>query len=300
MRGRALQFAVVREDPLVEVRAFASSPRRALLVASGGCTAFSLAGRWPDAELVLVDPNPAQHAQVRARAEAWMRGDLASLNVGNADPEGLSEVGNFEGLFRSWRTFVHDWVASPDVVRAAFGGDASARAEIVGSRWWPVAFELFFSDPMLVTMFGPAAVQHAPPGSYPAYFRAVFERLLDASPSPFAAHLLLGHYLPEAPPDFLRRAPVTLRAEHLVGTLQDVPDFGRFDLVHLSNVLDWTPRDEGAALLARVAAELRPGAAVTVRQLNNRTSVALPGFEIEEVEAEGSFFYSRTLIGRKR
>jgi len=300
MSDPALQFAVVREDPAVEVDALAGSTRPSvLLVASGGCTAFSIAGRWPDAELTLVDPNPAQHAHVGAKAEAWANGELRRLNVGDDHPEGLSEAGNFERLFRSWRAFVHAWVAPAARVEAAFLGDPAAQAELLGSKWWPVGFELFFSDPMLVTLFGPAAVQHAPRGSYPAYFRAAFERLLRAAPSPFAAHVLLGRYLAEAPPDYLRRPPVPVRARRLVGTLEQVEDFGAYDLVHLSNVLDWTPRAEGAALLDRVGRELRGGATLTVRQLNNEAPVVAPGVRFTEVDGERSCFYRRTLVGRK-
>ena len=51
-----VQFAVVREDPRIE-RALVEEhrPRRALLVASGGCTAMALRAWFPDLEVVLVD-----------------------------------------------------------------------------------------------------------------------------------------------------------------------------------------------------------------------------------------------------
>lgn len=282
--AQPLQFAVVREDPTVEASTLSGASPRVLLVASGGCTALSLQARFPAATFTLVDPNPAQHAHVRAKAEAWQRGDHAALNVGTDNPDGLSERGNFEALFRQVRSFL-----------AEFVGDAG-----VTSRWWPVAFELFFSDTLLRTMFGPGAVQHAEPGSYVPYFRAVYERMLGAPPSPFSAHVLRGRYDPAHLPDYLTRSPVQTRFEHLVAPLAEVPDFAPFDLVHLSNVLDWTDRAEGTALCQRVARELRPGAAVTVRQLNNTVPIEddFPGVRFHPVE-EGSFFYTRTLVGRK-
>lgn len=286
--GQRLQFAVVREDPAVELAALAGSQApRVLLVASGGCTALALQARFPDATFTLVDPNPAQHAHVAAKADAWARGDLAALNVGTDDPAGLNERGNFEALFRQVRRFLAEFVAD------------APHPGMVASPWWPVAFELFFSDAMLRAMFGPAAVQHAAPGSYVRYFRAVYERMLAAPPSPFSAHVLRGRYDEDALPDYLRHAPVPTRFVPLLGTLQHVPDFGEYDLVHLSNVLDWTEPEAADALTTRVARELRPGAAVTVRQLNNARPIPLPGVDVREVPDEGSFFYTRTLIGRK-
>lgn len=299
MRDTQLQFAVVREDPAVEAAMLEGQPSpEVLLVASGGCTALALQARWPDARFTLVDPNPAQHAHVREKAEAWARGDLAAFE----GDEGLSERGNFEALFRQVRAFLHEFVAAPEDVRAAVDGDAAVRARIVGARWWPVAFALFFSDAMLRAMFGPAAVQHAPPGSYVDHFRAVYERALaTVGPNPFVRHLLCGRYGRDALPAFLRLAPVPTRFTHVVGTLDDVADFGRFDLVHLSNVLDWTDRDAGRRLARRVARELRPGAAITVRQLNNAVPVEddFAGVRFREVDGERSLFYTRTLQGRK-
>ncbi|MHC4377285.1 MAG: DUF3419 family protein, partial [Planctomycetota bacterium] len=76
MQANPLQFAVVREDPRVEFAVLERHPaRRALLVASGGCTALALAARLPELELTLVDPNPAQLQWVERKVEG-----LASLH----------------------------------------------------------------------------------------------------------------------------------------------------------------------------------------------------------------------------
>ena len=58
------------------------------------------------------------------------------------------------------------------LMKLAAGG---AWNEVFRHRYWPVAFELFFSDQLLNAMFGAAATQHAPPGSYSAYFRGAIE-----------------------------------------------------------------------------------------------------------------------------
>lgn len=308
-RDPALQFAVVREDPRVELDALAACPARAprvLLIGSAGCTALALHQERPDAAITLLDPNPAQHAHVEAKVRALVdRAPLATFNVGDDDPAGLSERGNFEALFRQLRGFLHEFVAPRGAVDAAAQGDRAAMAKLLASAYWPVAFELFFSDALLVAMFGPAAIQHAVPGSYPTYFRRVYTSMLGAPGArrnPFVQHLLRGCYDDDARPVYLQRpssrAP---RFEHRVGTLDDVDDFGVFDLVHLSNVFDWSDAETVRRLSGRVGRELRPGARVTLRQLNNEAPVesAFPGLTFERRDAEASHFYNRVLTGVK-
>jgi S-adenosylmethionine-diacylglycerol 3-amino-3-carboxypropyl transferase len=290
MRTNPLQFAIVREDPEVEcalVERF--RPRRVVLVASGGCTGLTLAARFPGLDLTLVDPNPAQIAHVEAK--------VAALRAGETDrflsPDGLSAGGNFEALFGVLRHALRTFVGEPDAILA----DAP-----VDHPYWPVAFDLAFSDSLLHAMFGPDATQHAPPGSYPAYFRARLERgLSDPSrhENRFLHHILFGHYLPHAPPPFLglRDPRMTLVA----GRLEDV-DPG--DMVHLSNVFDWMAPDA----VARLAAHARTARVVTWRQLNNTRDLAplFPDhtfdapFEDALLAGEKSLFYARLRVGVRR
>ena len=262
----------------------------------------------PDARLTLLDPNPAQHTLIEAKVRARVdRAPPATFNVGDDDRSGLSECGNFEGLFRQLRGFLHEFVAPRDVVQAAASGAAEAQLQLTTSPYWPVAFELFFSNAMLTTMFGPAAVQHATPGSYPRYFQRAFEALLrsdDAASNPFVQHLFCGCFYDNALPLYLRTPLVGVpRFEHLIATLDAVVDFGVYDLVHLSNVLDWTDPPEVQRLAGRIAAELRPGASITLRQLNNDMPLEphFPGFTLVPPPGnyEASGFYKRVLIGVK-
>jgi S-adenosylmethionine-diacylglycerol 3-amino-3-carboxypropyl transferase len=282
VRDNPLQFAVVREDPLLDAEVLQRHGcRRALLIASGGCTALALAGLVPDLELTLLDPNPAQLAHVGRKLEVLLGSDegerLRRFNVEDDDPEGLSECGNFEALFRGLRAFLHDFVWPRDAWRRAFLEPAAARAlpeQVFAHPHWPVAFELFFSDALLHSLFGPAATQHAPPGSYPAYFRRLFERGLtraDAGSNPFLHHVFLGHYLgaAEALPQFLRRPPRAPRLSFHQGALDADVDLGGFGFVGLSNVMDWMAPEEADRLLGQVRDQLQPGSVVMWRQLNN-------------------------------
>jgi len=174
-----------------------------------------------------------------------------------------------------------------------------------------VAFQLAFADPFLHAMFGPAATQHAAPGSYPGYFQATFERGLrreDAHRNPYLQHVLLGAYRPEDRPEYLRAEsplPVTL----VQGSLPDVPDLGRFDVISLSNIFDWsddTLVSEWATLLSR---EARPGCAVLLRQLNNQRDLRRffsPAFVFDDAlgrqlqARDRSLFYERIEVGFRR
>jgi len=270
-----LQFAVVREDPRVEALLIEERRcRRVMVVGSGGCTALALRGWYPELEVVVVEPNPAQRAHLDRKLAALAALRPEAFNVGCAAPDGLSECGNFERLFRVFRAVLDEFVL-PAAARAERLAAAASWDDVGAHPYWPVAFALAFADPMLRTMFGPAAVQHALPGSYPAYFRARVEVGLaaaDRATNPWLHHLLLGQYLPDpaAWPPFLRRPPRDLRPFPVVAsTLQDVPSFAGFDLVQLSNVLDWMTDADCRRLIARLGGELRPGAAVLWRQLND-------------------------------
>lgn len=308
-----LKFAVVREDPRIELQcAERSTVRRALLCASGGDTALAFAQLRPDVALTLYDFNPEQLAHVRAKARAVQRGDLAALNVGDADPAGLCQRGEFEALFRVLRTAILELVApEPQVERYFDPATPVAEAHALARDWaaspyWPAVYAVAFNDPLLVAMFGPDAVQHARPGSYPGYFQGVFTRgLLDAAGprNPFLQHVLLQRYLHADVPPHLRSG-VELDCEMVLGGVPDVPDLGRFDLVHLSNIFDWAP-DAVAACWIEALRALRPGTVLTIRQLNNdkdRRPLLEPHFTLDEGLASGllaqdrSLFYDRLLV----
>lgn len=83
---------------------------------------------------------------------------------------------------------------------------------------------------------------------------------------------------------------------------------GPYDLVHLSNILDWLPAEEAAELLARTAAVLRPSGLVLIRQLNSTLDVPLLGPDFDwQTEAarslhatDRSFFYRTLHLGSRR
>jgi S-adenosylmethionine-diacylglycerol 3-amino-3-carboxypropyl transferase len=319
-----VQFAVVREDPLVEAALLErlETPRRALLIASGGCTALSLAALFPGLAITLLDANAAQLDLVRRKAEALGRADPRErrrlFDIGERGAGGLNSCGNFESLFRSFRELVFDLVVPYDELRRAFEDrtiQALAAERIFPSRFWRAAFDMHFCDSFLEALFGPAATQHAPKGSYPGYFRAALERGLAGAGAPenyFLHHILLGHYLdrPAALPPYLREPPrAALDFEYVHGRLADMAGaWSAFDFVHLSNIFDWSEEAEVAAVARALAREARPGAAVCFRQLNNASDFAkhfADAFRFDEelggslLARDRSLFYCRINAGAR-
>ena len=284
MVNNPVQFAVVREDPAIEASILLSldRPARILLIASGGCTAFSLRAQFPELGITLLDGNAAQLDLVRRKAEALRTSDRQGLrrlfNIEDRSEDGLNACGNFESLFRSFREFIFDLIVPSDEMKNAFEdgsiGELSA-ARMLTSRFWRAAFDVHFCDSFLDALFGPAATQHAPSGSYPRYFRAALERGLrspDAPTNYFLHHIFLGHYLdmPGALPLYLRSVPRDLDFEYIQGSLLDpAVDWAAYDVVHLSNIFDWSPEADVVAVARLLGRRMRPGAAIVFRQLNN-------------------------------
>ncbi len=307
-----IQFAVVREDPRLEQLLLARHPaQRALLIASGGCTALTLSAALPGLQLTLLDANEAQLNLVRRKVEALTahgpgtRERLEAFGVGRDDPHSLAGCGNFESLFRGLRGLL-DELALPHHERLRLIREGRPREPLTTSRYWPVAFALYFSDAMLEAMFGPDATQHAPKGSYPGYFQRALERGLaraDAARNPWLHQVLLGCWLPEALPEFMLQ-PCAARFEYLHAALADAPRFDRFGLLSLSNLFDWMSSGAVRDVCERLKAECRPGTTVLIRQLNNSAPVEqwlAPAFELdaplsaELLSADRSLFYERVL-----
>ncbi|HEU4532872.1 MAG TPA: hypothetical protein VFS00_02095, partial [Polyangiaceae bacterium] len=209
------------------------------------------------------------------------------------------------------RGFLAEFVTGREGLERFFVAPADERAALLPawqrSPYWGAAFRTAFCDPFLNAMFGPAATQHATPGSYGTYFEHAFSRGLaapGARENPFLQHVLLGRYL-EAPA-YARGGPLPSRPALVEGSLLEVSELGRFDLVSLSNVFDWSD-DTLCARWGRVLArQLRPGSAILLRQLNNDRSLRPffePHFRFDDPIArdfarrDRSLFYNRFEIG---
>ncbi len=319
-----IQFAVVREDPEIELNLVARIPETgsALLIGSGGCTALSIATRFPLIIQTLIEPNSSQIDLIKRKMHALVslqyKERIDVFGVGVHSSASLVSCGNFESLFKSFRLFLYEFVMdSADWLRFFLNEqEENFPSAIFRSKYWPIAFELFFSDSLLIGMFGPEAVQHAA-GSYPDYFRNVFEQGLQAENARhnyFLHHVFLGYYLdnPKALPPYLIECksafqPAMLTFENVLA--QDVPDFSPYDILSFSNIFDWMDEDKVTTMAERVGNEMKPGAWLVYRQLNNNKNVRpLFGrrlqFDDELAQTlysqDRSLFYSSLHIAQKR
>ena len=300
-----IQFAVVREDPLIEKELVELyKPKKALLIGGGGCTAYTLATLFPELHLTLVDTNPAQLQLIERKAQALQRlgMDPSIVNIGSETPQGLNACGNFETLFRCMRDFWRALILRGEELEHMFDSQKRLQAAtetLTSHRYWPVSFDLFFSDEMLTTMFGARAIQHALKGSYSHYFRAMIEKGLkssDALENHFLHHAMLGHYLEtkrDAWPLYLQRPPREFQAEMLNCAIEDVPSFAAFDFVNLSNIFDWSSLEEVKKLATRLDAELPTGAVVMWRQLNNDVAFEMHFKVVKFDEAHGQMLLEK-------
>ena len=161
-------------------------------------------------------------------------------------------------------------------------------------------------------MFGSVAIQHATPGSYPRYFRAMIERGLMAAHAHenyFLHHIFLGAYRPGALPPFLVQPARDYRFDWIEGPIDKVPDLDSYDLVNLSNIMDWMSAEEALPMVERLRAQMRVGGTVIWRQLNNdrnRQSWFGDGFTFDGdrdarlATADRSIFYSSIHVGTKK
>jgi S-adenosylmethionine-diacylglycerol 3-amino-3-carboxypropyl transferase len=321
---KSIQFAVVREDPRLEIiLAGDRSVTRALLVGSGGCTALAMAYEAPHVSIAVVDPNPSQIELTRKKFGALSTGSFTSIkklfNIGNSDSKGLCQNGNFESLFRLLKTFINEFIMSEKEIEILLTNSDSGSPllqRLISHKYWPVAFELYFSDTILNAMFGPEATQYAEKNSYPPYFRRVIERGLSSpgrAQNYFLHHIFLGRYVDdeEAWPLYLQAAAARgkLNAEpvYLNQSIESVDDFSHYRLVGLSNIFDWMAPAAVEKLALRLDEELQVGAGIVIRQLNNFRDLKglFKNFKFNETlenkfsEEDRSLFYCRFNVGVK-
>jgi S-adenosylmethionine-diacylglycerol 3-amino-3-carboxypropyl transferase len=167
--------------------------------------------------------------------------------------------------------------------------------------------------PNLVSLFGEGATRN-PRETFASHFASRLRWVLGAQPAagnPFLSQMLLGRFTPGAEHFWLRQpamesAPaVTWEASPMVPALRRRK--GEFDVVHLSNILDWLAPEEARETLECAFFALRPGGWVIVRQLNSVLDIPAlcAGFRWHAgagaalLERDRSFFYRAVCVGQR-
>lgn len=291
MKKNPLQFAITREDPELELALLEEmmNPKEVLLICSAGDTVLALRQTHPELKITAFDFNPRQLEHLRQKS------------IGGETPSG-----NFESLFKLWKQFFNEFILSPEETLQMFRERPELKEEIFQHPYWEVSFNLHFHDSFLRAMFGDAAVQHAPRGSYPRYFQNVFEKGLKASrfrENPFLQHIFFGTFLET--PGYLKNPPSLEGVELVEGTIFDIQDLKRFDVIQLSNIFDWSDEAEIRKTCDLLKNSMKKGARLLVRQINNEApflDYLGPDFVFDKclseklLERDRSLFYSRITV----
>jgi S-adenosylmethionine-diacylglycerol 3-amino-3-carboxypropyl transferase len=175
------------------------------------------------------------------------------------------------------------------------------------------AFDLVMSLPNLVSLFGEAATRNRVEPFSRHFARRTRHALatLPAADNPYLWQMLRGRF-PRGivHPWFSVGTPATLpEIQWTIGSMNKVLQSQRrtFDLIHLSNILDWLDPTEAGSILAFSWEALRPGGCVFIRQLNSILDIQKlgEGFEWDQKsgkvlhERDRSFFYRKLHVGRK-
>ncbi|MFO0547623.1 MAG: DUF3419 family protein [Polyangiaceae bacterium] len=303
-----LLYAVIREDARIEFdlvnRIRAES---ALVVASGGCVALSLAARFPHLKVAAFDTDQNQLDHMLLKAEAARRRELGELNVEVATRKHLNQRGELERVFRLLRAFFEEFIAPHEELLSFFLRARPLRAlddmvrRWTTSRYWPAAFHACFAQVLVRTTLGAEPPSWAEEGTHPTYFQKAFERGFrrDAAPeNPFLQHVFLGGYRKECAPTYIRLGG-KLDVEPIHGSLPDVPNLGRFNIVSLSNLCDSFDDAQLVDWAERLKAALKPGSAILLRQLNNTRNLRPffePQFTFDETLGRSYFMRDRSMF----
>jgi Protein of unknown function (DUF3419) len=264
-------------------------------------------------------PLPAEERRVRLAAILNRLG-LAEDALGPLDlvaRVGPDHAGRYERLFACLRDALREQDDEMDALLRLHDPEEQARRVAPGTGLGQALDETYdrvLALPNLVRLFGEGATQN-PVEPFARHFarrtRATLATL-PAADNPYLWLMLRGRLPDDASLPWLELPliehvpPITFTRAFMDEALTTA-DPGRYDLVHLSNILDWLAPDEARHTLGLAWRALKPGGWVLVRQLNSTLDIPSLGqvFSWHEDEArdlhlrDRSFFYRTLHLGRK-
>lgn len=275
----------------------------------------------PAVRLAVLGHAPLPSAERRARLDA-LAGELEMTLDSLGPPPLLAErgpdhAGRYEFLFEALRRrLAGEGRAIEKLLRLR---DPREQARLVSptsplGRALDAAFDEAMALPNLVALFGENATRN-PLKPFARHFAERTRAVLGASPAadnPYLWQALAGRF-PDGIVSPWLAAPVRAEppeVEFTTGGMSEALDGrdGEFDLVGLSNILDWLDAERARALLEKAYRALRPGSWVLVRQLNSSLDIPglgagfewLPGPSAALHAADRGYFYRALHAGRKR
>jgi S-adenosylmethionine-diacylglycerol 3-amino-3-carboxypropyl transferase len=182
------------------------------------------------------------------------------------------------------------------------------------------ALDEVMSQECLVALFGVGAQQNRVE-PFSRHLAGRVRHVLATRPAagnPYLWQMLLGRYPPGVASPWLglprptRLAAVTWECGFMADALAAAPAPPRpppegYDMIHLSNILDWLPADEARRTLQLTHRALKPGGWTIVRQLNSTVDVrslqAGLAWDVRRSDAmhaaDRSFFYRALHLGQR-
>jgi S-adenosylmethionine-diacylglycerol 3-amino-3-carboxypropyl transferase len=249
------------------------------------------------------------------------------LNVLNLSPDilgspirvaslGPDHAGRYEWLFRRLREALDEWYEELLVVLQMSDVVEQSRRVAPNTglgRAMDEAFEAVMRLDTLVQLFGEAATANRVE-PFATHFARRTRHILATMPAatnPYLWQMWTGQFPDEVVSPWLTAGrplhlpAVTWSTTLMNVALREVPE-GEFDIVHLSNILDWLNPDDAQATLELAHRALAPGGCVILRQLNSTLDVRSVGpWFLWDDDAEAlhardrSFFYRALHLGRK-
>lgn len=259
-----------------------------------------------------------------AERHAWLAANLQRLGLEETALGPLAAVaavgpdhaGRYEALFVALREHLAGHAAALQALLELH--DPAEQAARLASNAalnhaLDAAFDEVFALPNLVALFGAAATQNAAQ-PFSRHFAARTRHTLATLPAatnPYLWQVMMGQFPPGIWNPWLTADPpapmpaVAWTNSFMDDALVAAPD--EYDLVHLSNILDWLAPDQARHTLQLAWRALRPGGWVVIRQLNSRLDVpalaaafAWDGPAADVFHADDrSYFYRALFLGQK-
>ncbi len=285
-RDSRLRFGQVREDAAIErgLAARHGAVRRAVVIASGGCTALSLLDLVGE-RLSGVDISPAQVEFVERKARLMRELNLDEFRVALFGESGMQNAGRIDGVLGLLRRLLFATVHSRGFVEDFLTMDCpAAQAERFKTGWdswrWRAATAVAFIGLALRVGFD-REVAAALPDSFAELIRDRVRRVLTQFPlktNGYAWQTFLGRNAPgdDGLPFFARAAEferlkagldcLRLECGDIEAWLARQPARS-LDFFALSNVLELTGPGRAEGLLREVERTAASGAVVCLRAI---------------------------------
>lgn len=232
--------------------------------------------------------------------------------------DGLDQAGRYERTFAELRSVLsgHSRALSA-LLRLKDPGEQARRVKngTKLGRALEKAFNKVMALPNLVALFGKGATAN-PVQPFSMHFFKRTQHVLATLPvaeNPFLWQMLRGRFPPGVPCDWFSAPRQSFRSPSVSWAISNMASEleasrpGSYDLVHLSNILDWLSPEEAKATLALAWRALAVNGLVFIRQLNSRLDIPACGMRFQwltDVAADlhrrdRSFFYRALHLGKK-